>query len=189
MQEIRFHGRGGQGAVIASRVLAQALFLEGRYAQSFPTFGAERRGAPVAAFVRADDHFINLRSQVTEPDYVVVMAARLIDAVPVTAGLKSGGRILINSDLSPAEIRLQNEKLAQLPETALLTVNLNQIALKHGLGTKIMPLINAPVLGALAKISGLVKVESLDQALPAFIPQRLEDNRQALHEAYDTING
>ena len=189
MQEIRFHGRGGQGAVIASRVLAQALFLEGRYAQSFPTFGAERRGAPVAAFVRTDERFINLRSQVTEPDYVVVMAARLIDAVPVTAGLKPRGRILINTDRSAAELKAGNQDLAKLADETLITVNLNQIALTYGLGTRIMPLINAPVLGALAKISGLVKVESLEAALADFIPQRLEDNRRALREAYQSTTG
>ena len=106
MQEIRFHGRGGQGAVIASRILAQALFIEGRYAQAFPTFGAERRGAPVAAFVRADDSFINVRSRVTKPDYVIVMAARLIESVPVTDGLKEGGIILINSDQPVADLNL-----------------------------------------------------------------------------------
>ncbi len=191
MQEIRFHGRGGQGAVIASRVLAQALFIEGRYAQSFPTFGAERRGAPVAAFVRADDTFINVRSRVTKPDYVVVMAARLIETVPVSDGLKDGGLILINSDQSPESFNLNPSPQAQLDTPSpyrIITVNLNQIALKYGLGNEIMPLINAPVLGALAKVSGLVKPESLIQALPKFIPSRLADNEKALYEAYETVN-
>jgi 2-oxoacid:acceptor oxidoreductase gamma subunit (pyruvate/2-ketoisovalerate family) len=191
MQEIRFHGRGGQGAVIASRVLAQALFIEGRYAQSFPTFGAERRGAPVAAFVRADDTFINVRSRVTKPDYVVVMAARLIEAVPVSDGLKDGGLILINSDQSPESYNLNPSPQAHLDTPSpyrIITVNLNQIALKYGLGNEMMPLINAPVLGALAKASGLVKPESLIQALPKFIPSRLADNEKALYEAYETVN-
>ena len=186
MQEIRFHGRGGQGAVIASKILARALFFEDRYAQAFPTFGAERRGAPVAAFVRADDHFINIRSRVTTPDYVVVMAARLIEAVPVTDGLKAGGTILINSDLPAAEFNFENTGLtaAGLP-FRVVTINLNRIALKFGLGTEIMPLINAPVLGALAKVSGLVKPESLIRALPYFIPARLKDNEKALMAAYE----
>ncbi|MBN2809246.1 MAG: 2-oxoacid:acceptor oxidoreductase family protein [Deltaproteobacteria bacterium] len=187
MQEIRFHGRGGQGAVIASRILAQALFFEGRYAQSFPTFGAERRGAPVAAFVRADDAFINIRSRVTSPDYVIVMAARLIEAVPVSNGLKPGGLILINSDQPAASFIFTGADSVpgQVAPFRIITVNLNQIALKHGLGNEIMPLINAPVLGALAGVSGLVKPESLLQALPYFIPARLADNEKALLEAYE----
>ncbi|MEA1923066.1 MAG: 2-oxoacid:acceptor oxidoreductase family protein [Pseudomonadota bacterium] len=187
MQEIRFHGRGGQGAVIASRILAQALFFEGRYAQSFPTFGAERRGAPVAAFVRADETFINIRSRVTKPDYVVVMAARLIDTVPVTDGLKPGGILLINSDQPPETFNLEPTTGSEKPSYQVITVNLNRIALKYGLGNEIMPLINAPVLGALAKVSGLVKPESLIQALPYYLPARLADNEKALLEAYETV--
>ncbi len=188
MQEIRFHGRGGQGAVIASRILAQALFIEGRYAQAFPTFGAERRGAPVAAFVRADDSFINVRSRVTKPDYVVVMAARLIESVPVTDGLKEGGIILINSDQPVDNLNLDSTTSSGLKLSyRIITIDLNRIALGYGLGSKIMPLINAPVLGALAKISGLVKPESLIQALPLFIPSRLADNEKALRQAYETL--
>ena len=188
MQEIRFHGRGGQGAVIASRILAQALFIEGRYAQSFPTFGAERRGAPVAAFVRADDTFINIRSRVTKPDYVIVMAARLIESVAVTDGLKEGGIILINSDQQANDLNLDSTTQSGLkPPYRIITINLNRIALKYGLGNEIMPLINAPVLGALAKVSNLVKPESLIQALPSFIPARLADNEKALRQAYETV--
>ncbi len=199
MQEIRFHGRGGQGAVIASKILARALFFEDRYAQAFPTFGAERRGAPVAAFVRADDHFINVRSRVTTPDFVVVMAARLIEAVPVTDGLKKGGVILINSDLPAAEFDFAEKNQAGTKQAGIktgtadiklpfrvVTINLNRIALELNLGNKIMPLINAPVLGALAKVSGLVKPESLIRALPDFIPARLKDNEKALYAAYET---
>ena len=186
MQEIRFHGRGGQGAVIASKILARALFFEDRYAQAFPTFGAERRGAPVAAFVRADDSFINVRSRVTTPDYVVVMAARLIEAVPVTDGLKAGGTIMINSDQKAEEFNFSGENQpSNAPPFKVVTINLNRIALEFGLGTRIMPLINAPVLGALAKLSGLVKPESLIRALPDFIPARLKDNEKALYAAYE----
>ena len=188
MQEIRFHGRGGQGAVIASRILAQALFFEGRYAQSFPTFGAERRGAPVAAFVRVDDTFINIRSRVTKPDYVIVMAARLIESVAVTDGLKKGGLILINSDQPADSFNLGSATQSKSPPPyRIITINLNRIALEHKLGNEIMPLINAPVLGALAKVSGLVKPESLIQALPSFIPARLADNEEALRQAYETV--
>ncbi len=186
MQEIRFHGRGGQGAVIASKILAQALFFEDRYAQAFPTFGAERRGAPVAAFVRSDDSFINIRSRVVTPDFVVVMAARLIESVPVTDGLKEGGIILINSDLPANEFKFaENDQSSPELPYQVVTINLNRIALEFGLGTKIMPLINAPMLGALAKVSKLVKLESLIQALPDFIPAHLKENEKALYSAYE----
>lgn len=187
MQEIRFHGRGGQGAVIASRILAQALFFEGRYAQSFPTFGAERRGAPVAAFVRADDVFINVRSRVTNPDYVIVMAARLIETVPVSDGLKTDGILLINSDQAAEDFSFESTTGSEKPSYQVITINLNRIALEYGLGNEIMPLINAPVLGALAKVSGLVKPESLIKALPYYLPARLADNEKALLKAYETV--
>lgn len=97
MVEIRFHGRGGQGAVIASKILASALFKEGKYAQSFPAFGAERRGAPVMAFTRFDKKTITRRSMVYEPDHVVVLDEPILEVVDVTAGLKENGWILINT--------------------------------------------------------------------------------------------
>ena len=180
MQEIRFHGRGGQGAVIASKIMAQALFYEGLYAQAFPTFGAERRGAPVAAFVRADRQPVRLRSRVTTPNHVVVMAARLIEVVPVTEGLKENGTILINSSLPATKLALP----ARPAGTRTVVIDFNRIALEHGLGSVTMPLINAPILGALARITGLVSADSLVRALPHFIPARLEENRQALLDAF-----
>lgn len=178
MLEIRLHGRGGQGAVIASRILSYAFFLEGKFAQSFPTFGAERRGAPVAAFVRMADHFINLRSQVVSPDYVVVMAARLTETVEVDAGIKNGGIILINSE-QPASFYV---KLAKKSRVA--TVNANELALRHYLGSPTMPLVNAPILGAFARVSGLVSLDALIEALPRFVPLKHDENRQAMEEAY-----
>ncbi|RLB68762.1 MAG: pyruvate ferredoxin oxidoreductase [Deltaproteobacteria bacterium] len=178
MLEIRLHGRGGQGAVIASKILSYAFFLEGKYAQSFPTFGAERRGAPVAAFVRAADHFINRRSQVVNPDGVIVMAARLTETVAVDAGLRDKGLILINSEHDPSFYA----DLARKYRVA--TVNANGIALSHQLGTPSMPLINAPILGAFAGVSGLVSLEALLKALPRFVPVKQEENRLAMEEAY-----
>ena len=181
MLEIRLHGRGGQGAVIASRILSYAFFLEGKFAQSFPTFGAERRGAPVAAFVRMADHFINLRSQVVNPDYVIVMAAKLVETVDVGAGMEKGGLILINSE-HPATWYSQ---LAEKSRVA--TVNANELALGHHLGSPTMPLVNAPILGAFAKVSGLVSLDSLIEVLPRFVPVKLEENRQAMEEAYQAV--
>ena len=92
MLEIRTHGRGGQGAVVASEILAAAFFREGKHVQSFPTFGVERRGAPVAAFTRVDDQPILLRCEVYEPDHVMVLGETLVESVDTTAGLKSMGR-------------------------------------------------------------------------------------------------
>ncbi|MFQ6090097.1 MAG: 2-oxoacid:acceptor oxidoreductase family protein, partial [Candidatus Bipolaricaulia bacterium] len=106
MKEIRFHGRGGQGAVVASQILASALFKEGKYVQSFPAFGVERRGAPVAAFIRVDEEPILLRCEIYRPDHVVVLDPTLIAAVDVATGLKGGGWVLINSDREPAEFDL-----------------------------------------------------------------------------------
>jgi len=178
MIEIRLHGRGGQGAVIASRILSYAFFLEGKFAQSFPTFGAERRGAPVAAFVRMADHFINLRSQVVSPDYVIVMAARLAETVEVAAGMKEGGILLINSE-HPASFYSHLVKNCRL-----VTVNANELALRHHLGSPTMPLVNAPILGAFAAVSGLLSLDTLIKALPRFVPVKHEENRQAMEEAY-----
>lgn len=183
MLEIRLHGRGGQGAVIASRILSYAFFLEGKFSQSFPTFGAERRGAPVAAFVRMADHFINLRSQVVNPDYVIVMAAKLVETVEIGAGIKKGGLILINSE-HPASSYSRLSK-----DCRVMTTNANEIAHGHHLGSTTMPLVNAPILGAFAKVSGLVSLDTLIKALPHFIPAKHEENQQALEEAYRLADG
>lgn len=179
MLEIRIHGRGGQGAVIASQILSYAFFLAGKYAQSFPTFGAERRGAPVAAFVRVSETFINLRSQVVNPDHVIVLSAKLAETVNVTSGINPDGILFINSD-KPAEYYDFLEDPCRV-----VTANINRISLKHGLGTRIMPLVNAPVLGAFAKVSGLISQEHLEAALPRFIPASLEANREAMLEAFE----
>jgi 2-oxoacid:acceptor oxidoreductase gamma subunit (pyruvate/2-ketoisovalerate family) len=179
MLEIRIHGRGGQGAVIASQILSYAFFLTGRYAQSFPTFGAERRGAPVAAFVRVSDQPITLRSQVVSPNHVLVLSAKLAETVDVTSGIDPQGILLINSDKPPS-------RYPDLQDSCrVVTVNVSAIAQEFGLGSRTMPLVNAPILGAFAKVSGLIHVDSLLQALPHFIPSNLEGNKKALQMAYD----
>ena len=100
MRELRFHGRGGQGTVIASKILAAALFREGRQVQSFPAFGVERRGAPVTAFLRIDDRPILLRCEITEPDDLVILDPTLIGAVDVTAGLKAGDVMALSNGVT-----------------------------------------------------------------------------------------
>lgn len=179
MLEIRIHGRGGQGAVIASQILSYAFFQAGQYAQSFPTFGAERRGAPVAAFVRVSNEFINLRSQVVNPDHVLVLSSKLAETVDVTSGINPQGILLINSDKPPDYYSFLED------ECRVVTANISRIALKHKLGNRIMPLVNAPILGAFAKVSRIISIEHLEAALPRFIPANLEGNRQAMLEAYE----
>ena len=106
MIEIRFHGRGGQGTVVASKVLADAVAKEGSYVQAYPEFGVERRGAPVFAFIRIDDKPIYDKSRIYAPDHVVVVDPTLVEAIDVTEGLKDGGWIIINSDKKPAGIQV-----------------------------------------------------------------------------------
>ena len=105
MIEIRFHGRGGQGAVIGSEVLAHAFFIEDKYVQAFPAFGVERRGAPVMAFCRIDDKEIYLRNQIYEPDHIVVLDSSMLESVGVTQGLKKNGSVLINCKRSSNHYR------------------------------------------------------------------------------------
>ncbi len=179
MLEIRIHGRGGQGAVLASQILSYAFFLEGKFSQSFPTFGAERRGAPVAAFVRVSDEFINLRSQVVKPDHVLVLSGKLAETVHVSSGVRPDGFILINTDKDPGDYTSIEENCR------VITVNVGSIASKHGLGTQIIPMVNVPILGAYAGISRAVSLESLFKALPHFLTANPEGNQKAMEEAFE----
>ena len=114
MIEVRFHGRGGQGAVTAAEILAKAAFEDGKYCQAFPFFGVERRGAPVMAFTRIDDQPIRRRYQVYKPDYVVVLDDGLLEVVDVFSGLKEGGKIIINTSNGVETITVQRSiKLMQ----------------------------------------------------------------------------
>jgi 2-oxoacid:acceptor oxidoreductase gamma subunit (pyruvate/2-ketoisovalerate family) len=180
MREPRFHARGGQGTVIASKILAVALFREGRQVQSFPAFGVERRGAPVTAFLRVAQGPILLRCEITEPDDVVVLDSTLIGAVDVTDGLKPGGSILINSPRSAA----------QYPDLAarfrVATVDASGIARRFDLGSKTQPIVNTAILGAF-EFSGLVALESVCQAIRDEVPSKAEENMQAARAAAEAV--
>jgi len=180
MTEIRIHGRGGQGAVVASKVLASAFFEEGKYVQVFPEFGVERRGAPVTAYARVDDSVINLRCRIYEPDHIIVLDHTLIGAVDVTEGLKAGGWALINSDYHPDTV----EGLKQLK---IATVNATRIALKHRLGSRASPIVNTSIVGAFAKITGLVGIESVAKAIREEVPVNRASNEKAAREAFDSV--
>jgi 2-oxoacid:acceptor oxidoreductase gamma subunit (pyruvate/2-ketoisovalerate family) len=103
MIEVRFHGRGGQGAVVASKVLAIAFFHEGSQVQSFPSFGVERRGAPILAFLRVDQQPVQLRTNIYNPDHIVVLDPTLVEVIDVTSGLRPGGWIILNTYRPPQE--------------------------------------------------------------------------------------
>lgn len=182
MVEIRFHGRGGQGAVIASKLLANAMFLEGKYVQSFPKFGVERRGAPVEAFLRMDYKPINLRCAIYTPDHVVVLDPTLIEQIDITLGLKEGGIIVINSENSPSYF---NERFKKRFRVA--TVDASGIAVKYRLGTRVQPIVNTAMCGAFAKATGLVSLSSVLKSIMEEAPIKKEANAEAASEAYNLL--
>lgn len=182
MQEIRFHGRGGQGAVIGSEVLAHAFFHEDKYVQAFPAFGVERRGAPVTAFCRIDNRQINLRNQIYTPDHVIVLDASLLNTAGVTQGLKNGGTVLVNGKHNPDRYRdMVNEKFV------VYVVDAARVAVKHHLGSAQNPIVNTAILGAFAGATGLVGMEAIEKAIDETVPFKKEDNRNAAREAYEQV--
>jgi len=178
MIEIRFHGRGGQGTVVASKILADTISKEGNYVQAYPEFGVERRGAPVYAFIRIDSKPIYDRSKIYKPDHVVVVDPTLIEAIDVTEGLKKGGWIIMNSKKKPEELKFPNKyKVA--------TINATEIAIRHKLGTLTAPIVNTAIVGAVVKILKLAKVESVQEAVREGVPTKPEGNAAAAKEAYE----
>ncbi|EQB66007.1 MAG: Pyruvate ferredoxin oxidoreductase [POR] gamma subunit [Thermoplasmatales archaeon I-plasma] len=176
MYEIRFHGRGGQGAVTASKILATAAFLESKWVTSFPFFGTERRGAPVTAFTRIDEKKIELRSQIYEPDAVVVLDKSLMKVVNVTEGLKSDGVIIVNG---------KTGDLVEAGKYRVGYVDATSIALRNGLGDPSHPIVNTAILGAFAKVSNLVSLQSIKNATSDTVPSKKKENVNAIQEAYE----
>ncbi|MDY6787302.1 MAG: 2-oxoacid:acceptor oxidoreductase family protein [candidate division WOR-3 bacterium] len=180
MLEIRIHGRGGQGSVVASKILAYAFAKEGKYVQAFPEFGVERRGAPVTAFLRVSDKPINNRSKIYEPQHLIVLEPTLIAAVDITGGLKPGGYIIINSKREPKDIELDVE------DSTIATVDATGIALENRLGSKVSPIVNTAILGSFAKVTGFVKLESVIDAVKDEVPVKPEENAKATKDAFET---
>ncbi|MGL4669698.1 MAG: pyruvate synthase subunit PorC [Methanobacteriaceae archaeon] len=173
MIEIRFHGRGGQGAVTAAEILAKAAFEDGKYSQAFPFFGVERRGAPVMAFTRIDDKPIRIKYQVYNPDYVIVLDDGLLDVVDVYSGLKDDGEVIINTT---------NEQ--NTTKNSVFSIDATEIALKN-LG---VPIVNTIMLGSFAKKSGQVSLDSILKAINETFPGKLgEKNSNAATIAYNQI--
>lgn len=175
MVEVRFHGRGGQGAVTSAEMLALAAISEGKYAQGFPSFGPERRGAPVVAFARVDDKPIRLRSKIYQPDVVVVLDPSLLKIADPSQGLKADGLLIINSHKSIAQIR---EEFGY--QMRLAVVDADRIA-QEELG---LPITNTTMLGALVKGSGIVSLESFIGPLKARFGRGMERNEKALRRAF-----
>lgn len=179
MIEIRFHGRGGQGAAMASSIIADAIFAEGKEVQSFPMFGVERRGAPVAAFIRVDDKPIRVKCELDEVQYVLVFDPTLTEAVNVAAGVKPGGLILVNSDRKPEDLKLGSEVTVKTFDGTTLAVDM-------GLGTRTAPIVNTTMLGAFAKLTGLVGVDALAASIDKSFPRdKNKKNSAAARKAFE----
>ena len=177
MKEIRFHGRGGQGVVVASEILADAAMRDGKYVQSFPSFGPERRGAALMAFTRIDDKPIRVRCQIYEPDYVVVFDPKVCQSQDVTSGLKPDGVVIINTPLTAD--RVKEEKL--ITKGIIHAVDASSIALKV-FGS---PILNTVMLGAFAAATNEVKLQCLSDAVRDRFPKATADkNVRAMEEAY-----
>jgi pyruvate ferredoxin oxidoreductase gamma subunit len=179
MLEIRFHGRGGQGAVTSAELLAVAVISEGRYAQSFPSFGPERRGAPVVAFSRVDDAPIRTRFAVYEPDVVIVLDQSLLRIANPRKGLKPGGVIVINTAKSPEDIKRE----FGYKDIRVATVDATKIAVEE-LGR---PITNTTMLGAAVKLTGIIKPDSIEAPLTHRFGRIAGRNLKSFMRAYEEV--
>jgi len=183
MFQVRIHGRGGQGVVTAAEMLSIAAFGEGRHAQAFPSFGSERTGAPVVAFCRIDDKEIRLREPVMEPDALIIQDPTLLHQVDLFAGLKRDGYILINTNRSFDELGLA-DFLKDWRRDRLCTVPATDLSRKH-LGR---PMPNVPLLGGFAAVAGIIKLESLVEAIKGkFSGKVAAGNIAAVTAAFNSV--
>lgn len=186
--EIRWHGRGGQGAKTASLLLADAAFNTGKFVQGFPEYGPERMGAPITAYNRISSVRSTVHSNIYEPDFVVVVDESLLDSVDVTAGLKENGAIVINSSKTPEELKPQLKGY----KGRICTIDANKIS-EEELG-KVFP--NTPMLAAIVKVSGVIPEEIFVKDIEASYkhkfaskPQVIEGNMKALDRALKEVKG
>ena len=186
MTEIRWHGRGGQGAKTASLLLADAAFNTGKYVQGFPEYGPERMGAPITAYNRISTERSTVHSNIYFPDYVVVVDETLLSSVDVTAGLKEAGAIVINSGKSPSELR----PLLKGYAGRVCTIDAGKIS-EEELG-KNFP--NTPMLAAIVKVSGVVEPDAFVKDMEASFhhkfaskPQVIEGNMRALKRSMEEV--
>jgi pyruvate ferredoxin oxidoreductase gamma subunit len=186
--EIRWHGRGGQGAKTAALLFGDAALSLGKYIQAFPEYGPERMGAPVTAYNRLSDKAITLHCGMTSPKYVAVLDPSLLASVDVAAGLPADGCLIINTTLSPKEIRQQ----LKLQGRKVFTVDASKVSLE-AIGRDIP---NTPMLGAMIKVSGFLKIEEVLKDLEiklkkkfASKPEIVAGNLKAVERAYQEVKG
>ena len=184
--EIRWHGRGGQGAKTASLLLADAAFNTGKYIQGFPEYGPERMGAPITAYNRISDKPITIHSNIYEPDYVVVVDDTLLSSVPVTAGLKKDGAIVINTTKNEEELK----ELLKGYEGAVYTIDARKVS-QEALG-RYFP--NTPMLAAIVKVTGIMSDEELLEDMKTSFkhkfakkPEVIDGNMKALELALKEV--
>ncbi len=178
MLEIRIHGRGGQGAVTAAQILAISAFLDGKQSQAFPKFGVERRGAPVEAFCRIDETPINVRSQVYTPDLLMILEPSLMQAVDVTAGLKEGAKIIVNTTQPVTDKKFERYHVS--------CVDASKVALDIFKAD----IVNTAILGAFSKVTGVVSLEAINKAIEERFAGRdriIELNKEAVKRVYEQV--
>lgn len=180
--EIVFHGRGGQGAVTAANLLVSAALKDGnKGVQAFPFFGAERRGAPVRAFARISDDEIHLRSEIYNPDIVIVLDESIMDIVDVIKGLKQDGKILINTRTKPDDFDFSKKYI-------VATVDATGIALKHDILVGGIPVVNTPILGAIPRILDRVSIKAIQETVRGKWKGDLAvRNVKAAQDAFDMV--
>ena len=186
MLEIRWHGRGGQGAVTASKVFADSALAEGKQIQAFPEYGSERQGAPIKAFTRISDTPITVHSQVTDPDIVVVLDTTLLKVVDVTEGLAEDGKVIVNTTETPEQLRAS----MKIEGRQVFTIDATGISLKH-LG-KAIP--NTPMIGALVKATEMLDINGVAEDFKhkfqhKFSEEVVEGNVKAILEAFNEVKG
>jgi pyruvate ferredoxin oxidoreductase gamma subunit len=183
MDQVRIHGRGGQGVVTAAELLSVAAFIERRHAQAFPTFGSERTGAPVVAFCRISDAPIRTREPVGQPDVVIIQDVTLLHQVDVFGGLRPTGYVLLNSAGSVADLAV-DDVAQHLPAGHVAVLPATELAMKH-VGR---PVPNAALLGGFAAFTHMVSLASVETAIEARFPARLaESNIAAAREAHAVV--
>ena len=184
--EICFHGRGGQGAVTAANLLASAALEDGnKGVQAFPFFGAERRGAPVRAFARISGEEIHLRSEVYNPDIVIILDESIMDIVDVLKGVKTDGKILINTRKKPQDFEFSKQY-------HVATVDATSIALKYDILVGGIPVVNTPILGSVPKILDRVTLQSIQKVIKSKWTGKKElgeRNVKATQDAFDQTEG
>ncbi|MGC1120145.1 MAG: 2-oxoacid:acceptor oxidoreductase family protein [Candidatus Methanofastidiosia archaeon] len=181
--EVRWHGRGGQGVVTASELLAGAALAEGKYLQAFPEFGPERMGAPIRAFTRISDGPIEIHSHVYTPDIVVVLDPSLLDNPAITEGLSDEGKLIANFSGSPDEVRKITKFMGRI-----YTVDATRIAME----TIGRPIANTCCVGAMVKMTGLVTLEQVENQIRQMLGSKIgkkgtDANIEALRRAYNEV--